>query len=146
MKFPLNVPVYGDQKFRGSCPSEALEQVTFFARMRKQYPETWGKIAFHPRNEGERHHRQVAKQKAEGMVTGTPDIFIPGRPAFVCELKRRDHTKSVWQAGQEEYLLTAQQCGAFVCIALGVDAAMEAFYAYQKEAEGPHPTSGKEDH
>jgi len=133
MKFPPNVPVYGNQSFRGKCPSEAAEQVTFFSRIRRLYPETWGKIAFHPRNEGKRHHMQISKEKSEGMVKGTPDIIIPGKKTFVCEIKRRDHTKSTWQDGQEEYLLTAQACGAFVCIALGVDAAMEAFDAYQEE-------------
>jgi hypothetical protein len=76
---------------------------------------------------------QVSREKSEGMVKGTPDIIIPGKKTFVCEIKRRDHTKSTWQDGQEEYLLTAQECGAFVCIALGVDAAMEAFDAYQEE-------------
>lgn len=75
---------------------------------------------------------QVAKQKSEGMTKGTPDIVIPGRRTFLCELKRRDHTKSTWQDGQQEYLLAAQKQGAFVCVALGVDAAMEAFDEYRR--------------
>ena len=61
------------------------------------------------------------------MTKGASDIIIPGSPAFVCELKRRDHTKSRWEDGQQEYLTAAQDAGAFVCIALGADAAMEAF-------------------
>jgi hypothetical protein len=48
----------------------------------------------------------------------------------VCELKRRDHTKSKFQPGQEEYLRAAQQLGSFACVALGVDAAEEAFNEY----------------
>ena len=64
------------------------------------------------------------------MVTGAVDIIIPGRPAFVCELKRRDHTKSVWQKGQLNYLRIAQELGSFACVALGADAAEEAFGKY----------------
>jgi len=61
------------------------------------------------------------------MTTGAADIIIPGNPSFVCELKRRDHTKSTLDPEQAKYLEQAQAAGAFVCIALGADAAMEAF-------------------
>ena len=61
------------------------------------------------------------------MVKGAADVIIPASPAFVCEIKRRDHTKSQWQDGQQEYLNAAQKAGAFVCVALGADAAWEAF-------------------
>jgi hypothetical protein len=130
LKLPHDIPVYGDQSFRGDCPSETAEQVTFFARIRRKYPNTWGKLAIHPRNEGKRTHFQVSHQKAEGMTEGAPDIVIPGNPSFVCELKRRDHTKSKFQPGQEEYLRLVQAIGGFACVALGVDAAEEAFNEY----------------
>lgn len=130
MKFPSDIPVFGDTGYRGQCPSETLEQVTFFARLRRQWPDTWGRIAFHPRNEGKRHIMQISKEKSEGMVTGAVDVIIPGSPAFVCELKRRDHTKSTIHKEQVDYLQAAKACGAFVCIALGADAAMEAFREY----------------
>ena len=118
------VPVYGDQTWRGKCPSESLEQITFFNRIRKI--PIYGVIALHPRNEGKRHYKQVTKERAEGMTTGASDIIIPGNPAFVCELKRRDRTQSSWQDGQVEYLGAALKAGAFACLALGADAAMEA--------------------
>jgi hypothetical protein len=130
MKFPTGIDVYGDKSFRGKCATESLEQVTFFARLRRDYPNSWGKIAFHPRNEGFRTAMKVKIEKAEGMVTGTPDIIIPGDPTFVCELKRRDHTKSSLQDGQKDYLYAAQEAGGFVCIALGHKAAREAFGRY----------------
>jgi hypothetical protein len=130
MKFPSGVKVYGDQSFRGRCPMEALEQVTFFARLRRQYPDTWGLLAHHARNEGRRTHLTAAKEKSEGMTAGMPDIIILGGPAFVCELKRRDHTQSKIAKEQEACLLAAQVAGAWVCIALGVDAAWEAFSDY----------------
>lgn len=130
MKFPEWLAVRGDVSFRGECPSEAVEQVTFFARLRRQYPDTWGRLAIHPRNEGKRDYRQTAKQKAEGMTPGASDIVIPGSPSFVCELKRQDHTKCRWEHGQAEYLAAAQNAGAFACVALGCDAAWEAFHEW----------------
>jgi hypothetical protein len=127
MKFPPWLKVYGDTSYRGECPSETLEAITFFAQLRREYPDTYGLIATHIRNEGKRSWEQVARQKAEGMTKGAPDIIIPTRRAFVCEMKRRDHTKSKWQPMQLEYLKSAHDAGAFVCVALGYDAAYSAF-------------------
>lgn len=128
MKFDIDIPVFGDTEYRDKkCPTEALEQVTFFNRVRRDYPDTWGLIATHIRNEGKFSVQQRTRQKAEGMTPGASDIIIPGNPTFVCELKRRDHTVCKWQDGQQTYLLTSQKMGAFACVALGADAAMEAF-------------------
>ncbi len=125
MKFPEGVQVVGDKSFRGACPSEIVEQVTFFNRLRKEYPDTLGKIALHIRNEGNRTHNQAARQKAEGMVTGAPDIVIPGNPTILIEMKRRDHTLSRISLEQIEYLKAAKVNGAIVVISLGCDAAYE---------------------
>jgi hypothetical protein len=133
MKFHPDMPVYGDITFRGDCPSESAEAVTFFAKLRREHPATYGLIATHIRNEGLRTFYQATKQKSEGMTTGAPDIIIPASPAFVCELKRQDHTKSKWQDGQQEYLLEAQKQGAFVCVALGYVGAYEAFNCWIKK-------------
>lgn len=130
MKFPEWLPVYGDLKCRDKCPLESAEQITFFNRLRREYPDTYGKVAIHPRNEQQLkggQFRALSRHKAEGMTTGASDIIIPGCPSFVCELKRRDHTKSAWQDGQIEYLDAARGCGSFVCVALGADAAWQAF-------------------
>ena len=126
----LPFPVYGDASFRGKCPTEAQEMVTFFNRLRQRHPATWGILGLHPRNEGLKQRGQfsiVQKHAAEGMTKGASDIIIPGCPALVCEIKRRDHMQSAWQDGQVEYLTAAQQAGAFACVALGCDAAWEAF-------------------
>ena len=144
MKLPNNIPVYGDIAFRGSCPSEAVEQVTFFNRLRTRFKDSYGLIALHPRNEGHRHFRQVAKEKAEGMVKGAADVIIVGAPAFVCEIKRRDHTKSQWQEGQQEFLYAAKKAGAFVAIALGADAASEAFDDYLAVREPERADEGSD--
>jgi hypothetical protein len=121
--------VYGDTSFRGACPKEAAEQVTFFNRLRLEYPDTWGALALHPRNEQQLRggqHRALIRQKAEGMTPGSSDVIIPARVAFVCEIKRQDHTKSRWQPGQIEYLTAAQNAGAFACVALGWEGAWQA--------------------
>ena len=121
--------VYGDVSFRGKCPVESIEQITFFNRLRSQYPKTLGVIGFHPRNEQlliAGQHSKIIKQKAEGLTPGAADIIIPGSPTFVCELKRRDHTKSKWEPGQVEFLTAAYSTGSFVSIALGCDAAWQA--------------------
>lgn len=133
MKFPDGIPVFGDRRFRGKCPKEETEQASFFSRLRREYPDTWGLIALHPRNEGLKTGGQFSaliRHKAEGMTKGASDIVIPGRPAFVCELKRADHTQSTWQDGQREYLAAAQKAGAFACIGLGAVGAWEAFSSW----------------
>ena len=136
MKFPPSIPVYGDTEFRGRCPLEAVEQASFFNRLRREHPATWGLIALHPRNEGLKERGQfstVLKHKAEGMTAGAADIVIPARVSFVCEVKRQNHTLSSWQDGQVAYLTASAAAGSFACIALGAVGAWEAFEAWLNE-------------
>ena len=126
MKIPPNIPLYGDPNWRGPCPAETAEAVTLFQAVRAQWPNTLGKLAVHIKNEGKRRHGQVSWDKAQGLVKGASDVMIPGSPAFVCELKRRDRTKSKISKEQIEYLEAAQENGAWVCIALGWEASFEA--------------------
>lgn len=129
MKFPTWLKVYGDTTYRGPCPTETAEQATFF----NQLPPDLKRIALHIRNEGKRSVQQMSKQRAEGgFVSGASDVIIPGAPAFVCEMKRADHTKSKWQPGQIDYLEAARDNGAWVCVALGWKAAMEAVIEWRK--------------
>jgi len=135
----LPFPIFGDTSFRGKCPHEHVEQASFFSRLRREYSDSYGLIAIHPRNEGLKTGGQfstVIKHSAEGMTPGASDIIIPACPSFVCELKRRDHTLSAWQDGQQEYLAAAQANGAFVCVALGAVGAWEAFEAWKAIARG----------
>lgn len=127
---PPLIRVYGDVSFRGDCPTESQEQITFFNTLRREYPDTWGRLALHPRNEQQLKGGQLrgmSKQKAEGMTPGAADIIIPGKQTLVIELKRQDHTKSKWQDGQVEYLEAASNAGAFACVAMGWVAAWQAF-------------------
>lgn len=126
MQFPKWLRVYGDVNYRGSAPPEGAEQVTFFSQLRRLHPHL-APIVFHPRMEGERTKGQADWQKADGsIVAGVSDVIGVGSPMLVLELKRVDHTKSVWQKGQAEFLEESQRRGAFVCVALGWKAAMEA--------------------
>ena len=114
-----------------------VEQSSFFSRLRKEYPDSYGIIALHPRNEGLVQGGQfhaVTKYRIEGMSKGAADIIIPGAPSFVCEMKRRDHTQSKWQDGQVAYLEAAQSAGAFACVALGAVAAWAAFVEWQTKS------------
>ena len=142
MKLPDHIPIFGDPSYRGACPTENADQVTLVAFIRRQWPKTWGVLGFHPRNEGQRTWGQAAWQKAEGMTEGTIDWIIPARTPLVMELKRKDHTKSKWQPGQVEYLTAAQDAGAFACIALGYEAAIEAVKQWDKLLNSPH-TAGQ---
>lgn len=131
MKFPDWLTVYGDKAYRGACPVESAEQITFFSQLRAQMPEI-GAIAIHPRNEGKRTYQQARRHKAEGMTQGAADVIIPGCPALVIEIKRKDQTKSGWEPGQVEYLEGCAKNGASVCVALGWEAAMQAVLDWHK--------------
>lgn len=130
MKIPDWLTVYGDVTWRGKCPPEHIEQASFFSKLRREYPDSYGLIAFHPRNEQQLRNGQfssVLQHKAEGLVAGASDIIIPASPAFVCEMKRVDASQSKWQAGQVEYLEAARGAGSFSCVAFGAVAAWAAF-------------------
>lgn len=124
-KIPLTIPVYGDLDFRGKCPLEAAEQVSFMSLLRTEFPEL-AAIAVHIRNEGKRTKRQGHQQKQEGLNTGASDIVIPCCPPILIELKRRDHTQSSTSQSQLNYLINSHELGAFACYALGAVGAMDA--------------------
>ena len=131
--------VFGDPSWRGKCPTEIIEQVTFFNRLRREFHDNWGSLAIHPRNEGLKTGGQilaVRRYQAEGMTKGAADIIIPARRSFVCEMKRRDRTLCAWQDGQVAYLTAAHNAGAFACVALGYVAAWEAFEVWIGDQAG----------
>ena len=126
MKFPKWLRVYGDKNYRGPCPPEEAEHITFINTLRRDYPDL-SRIAIHPKNEGRRNLKQALEEKALGSLNkGAPDIIIPGKITLLCELKQQNHIKSTLLSGQQEYLLAAHNFGAFTCVALGCDAAIQA--------------------
>ena len=127
------IKVYGNTEFRGDCAKEDAELMTFFNQLKLNYPDLYD-VAIHPDNErlitGTGFNAQ-SRQKAKGAIrNGAADIIIVGSPTFVCELKRQDHAKSKWQDGQLEFLEASQKRGAFVCIALGYESALQAVKDY----------------
>tara|TARA_R110000850_G_scaffold220499_1_gene346202 strand:- start:677 stop:1093 length:417 start_codon:yes stop_codon:yes gene_type:complete len=124
-KIPPQIPVFGNTDFRGPCPLETPEQISFLCLLKAEFPEL-AKIAVHIRNEGKRSKRQGHQQKVEGMNTGASDIMIPCCPPILIELKQRNHTKSSSSAKQLKYLIDSQAHGAFACYALGAIGAIEA--------------------
>lgn len=140
----LIIPIAGDWSYRGACPVEDADLCSFFAWVRLHYPQYYSLI-FHPESEmpvnGGSSYGYHAKSSAKGRVDNLPDIIcLPinyGSPAFCCELKRKDISKSLGSAKRkahfEKQLLRLQshkQHGAFVCIALGLDNAKHVFKQY----------------
>lgn len=125
MKFHKDLKVYGDTSFRGKCPKEEVEQITFFNELKRLHPEI-SELATHIKNEGKKSWGQIRKDQASGLNQGFSDIIIAGCPTCLIEMKRKDHTKSHWQENQQEKLLLAQDVGVFSCVALGYLGALEA--------------------
>jgi hypothetical protein len=123
------VPLYGNPDWRGKCPLEAAEAVSFFCQLRAEFPEL-AKVATHIRNEGKRTKRQGYQHQQEGMNTGASDVIIPVCPPIVMEMKRRDHTLSSISKDQVEYLVASHELGAFHGVALGASGAMEMVRAW----------------
>jgi len=130
MIFPDWLTVHGDRSFRGLCPKETAEQVTFFAMVRKSHPRS---PILHIRNEGIRTAYQISKEKSEGLITGAADIIGIGSPTLVIELKRKDHTKSKYGDGQLDFLYSCQNLGARVSVCLGHEAAYNEFLDWSKK-------------
>lgn len=119
----IGIPVYGFPN-KDSKETESAHMVTFFNLIRMKLPSI-GKIATHIRNEGKRSFNQASNQKAQGMVAGASDIIIPGAPSFVCEMKSMSPNASITKE-QIDYLQACKANGAFVCVALGWEAAWKA--------------------
>lgn len=102
-------------EFPKNVPSESMEQITFFNQLRKNYPEL-SKIAIHIKNEGKKSIGEAMKDKAEGLVSGAPDIMIPGSPTLMIEMKKQSKSARVSQ-NQKDYMNNAVKNGAmcFVC-------------------------------
>lgn len=124
-----NIPVYGDPSYRGPCPLETAEAISFFCQLRAEYPEL-AAIATHIRNEGKRTKRQGYQYQQEGMNTGASDVIIPVSPPIVMEMKRRDHTLSAISKEQISYLVSAAEFGAFTGVVLGAAGGMEMVRAW----------------
>lgn len=117
-----------DDKYRGDCPKERIEQVNFISWLRFHYPHV---IAFHPVNEGDVPVQKRASLKEEGLLPGVSDVIILHKtkkhPYMVLEMKRKDSTKSRISDDQVKFLIGAADQGAFACVACGFECAKDAF-------------------
>lgn len=142
MIIPEWLPTYGDPSYRGPCPAESAEQISFFNQLRKYHPDL-ASLVFHPRMEGKRTRGQTEWQQADGsIVAGVADVIGIGCPPLVMELKRRDPTKSRWQPGQVDFLKKSLDAGAFVCLCLGYVAALEALEEWVSSKKNASAVSG----
>jgi len=127
MHIPSWLPVYGDRTFKGKCPREAEDQMSFFSWLEHELPE-FRRITFHPKVEGRRTYAQATIDKKMGsMNRGVVDVIAIGAPCLVMEIKRKDEKLSSWRDGQLQFLEAAKNSGAAVCVAFGLEAAKEAY-------------------
>lgn len=124
MKTPEWLPVFGDLPKSKDNPHEDYVLSSLIARIRKDYPSTYGLVAFHVKNEGKRTTQQIKIDKVKGLTKGVSDLIIIGNPTLCLELKR-DNSCS-FEDGQLEFLEQAQKQGAFSCLAIGYQGALEA--------------------
>ena len=120
----MTIKIIKPYAFPKDAPSESVEQITFFNQLRKLHPEI-AKVAIHVKNEGKRTVKQIAKDKAEGLVKGAPDIFIAGNPTLLIELKKRSKRAKVSDE-QIKYLEAASELGADCYICYGWTSAWNA--------------------
>jgi len=140
----LGIEIVGDVSFRGDCKAEDADLASFFAWVRKSYPE-YKAFIFHAETEfnptSSTSYAYHAKSKAKGRLDGIADIIcLPiskGAPAFLCELKRCDISKSLANKKRKEHfetqlLLLASQkaAGNTAIVALGLEAVKSSFIEY----------------
>lgn len=123
MKIDSRIKVYGDLSYRDGKRNEDAQSMTLINQCKKQYPHI---ILMHIKNEGKKTKQQIDFDKAMGMVKGASDFIAIGKPTLCIEMKNKDHTMSKWQAGQQEFLIAAQDQGAMACVCFGWEAGMEA--------------------
>lgn len=130
MKIDPRIRTYGDLTYRNpKAPTENAESQTLVNQVRKRYPDL---LIMHIKNEGKKTKAQADFDKSMGMLKGASDFIVLGSPTLCLELKRQDHTLSVWQPNQQEFLLKAQEQGCFACVCFGWEAGMQAIEDWLK--------------
>lgn len=128
MKIPQWLRTYGDLSFRGASHKEDYVLSSLIDDIRRNYPDTYGLLAFHPKNEGKRTASQSRVDKMKGLTKGVCDLVIPGNPTLFLEIKIQDHTKASWSNPEQlAFLKAAHDAGAYVCLAFGYEASIRCF-------------------
>lgn len=142
------IPIYGDVNYRGASEAEDGDLIEFFNGLKYDYPVI-SRIAIHTKNEGKRDtqekQREAKRDKMKGaLLRGTVDVIIPGGPAFIMELKRKNYLHSKIDDDQILYMQRSKRAGAFVCVCLGYDAAFKALDEWLKLSFGEGAQLGLE--
>ena len=125
MKTPNWLPVFGDLPRSKDNPLEDYVLISLISRIRRDYPSSYGLVAFHVKNESKRSHAQIKADKMKGLTNGVSDLIVIGNPTLCMEIKR-DNSCS-FEKGQLEFLEQAHKSGAFACVAIGWQGALDAF-------------------
>lgn len=110
-----------------TIPSEHLEQVRFVSWFRRNYP---GVRIFAVPNGGARSGVQGAKLKAEGVVPGVPDLFVPIWNLWV-EMKRAKG--GTLSPDQKDWIAYLEGIGHRCIVGRGFDDAKAQIEALQKK-------------
>lgn len=107
--------------------SEHYEQTVFVNWFRFSYPK---KLIFAIPNGGQRNIITAKKLKAEGVVSGVPDLFIPEWNLWV-EMKKDN--KSRLSQSQKEIIEYLQSTGHNVIVGYGFDDARKKIIDFEKK-------------
>lgn len=125
MRCPSWLPVFGNLPRSKDNPHEDYVLSSLIARIRKDYPTTYGVVAFHVKNEGKRTGQQIKLDKLKGLTKGVSDLIIIGNPTLCLEIKRDNSCQ--FEDGQLAFLEQAQKSGSFACLAIGYHGCISAF-------------------
>ena len=126
MKTPEWLPKFGDLPKSTSNPAEDYVLSSVVSRIRKDYPTTYGLVAFHVKNESKRTTTQIKIDKMKGLTKGVSDLIVIGNPTLCMEIKKDNSCR--FEDGQLQFLEQAQKGGAFACLAIGYQGALDAFH------------------
>lgn len=135
MKTPSWLHKFGDLPKSSTNPSEDYVLSSLIDRIRKDYPTTYGLVAFHVKNESKRTTGQIRADKAKGLTKGVSDLIIIGNPTLCMEIKKDNSCR--FESGQLEFLEQAQKGGAFACLAIGYQGAKDALEFWLKLQKVP---------
>lgn len=122
-----------DSGYRGDCPKEETDQISYGLWMQHRFPNV---LWFHVPNEtGTKSGPQfVEKRRRMGVRSGVSDNVILTRginhKCALIELKRRDKTKSKVSKSQTDVLEEAIVEGHFGAIAYGLEEIKKATLFY----------------
>ena len=109
-------------------PSEHIEQREFVSWFRKRHRDV--RIIAIP-NGGQRSIATAARLKAEGVMAGVPDLFIPAWRVWI-EMKR-EKGGSV-SADQKDWIVYLTECGYRCFVARGAEDAKRQIIEIEDEA------------